>query len=62
MTTALVLDTHVVVWWLEGNSKLSSPVRASLENNDLDLHLPAIVVAEIVDLCIKGRTGFRERI
>jgi hypothetical protein len=24
-----------------------------------DLHLAAIVVAEIVDLCIKGRTGLR---
>jgi len=59
MTKALVLDTHVVVWWLEANSKLPEPVRASLGNKDLDLHLAAIVVAKIVDLCIKGRTALK---
>jgi hypothetical protein len=32
-------------------------VRALLDNNALDLHLAAIVVAELVDLCVKGRTG-----
>jgi PIN domain nuclease of toxin-antitoxin system len=47
------------VWWLEANSKLPAPIRALLDNKDLDLHLAAIVVAEIVDLCIKGRTGLK---
>jgi PIN domain nuclease of toxin-antitoxin system len=55
----LVLDTHVLVWWLEGNPKLSASVRAMLDKTELDLHLAAIVVAELVDLCIKERTGLR---
>jgi PIN domain nuclease of toxin-antitoxin system len=55
----LVLDTHVLVWWLEANDKLPASVRTLLDNKELDLHLAAIVVAELVDLCIKGRTGLK---
>jgi PIN domain nuclease of toxin-antitoxin system len=55
----LVLDTHVVVWWLEANHKLPASVRALLDNKELDLHLAAVVVAELVDLCVKGRTGLK---
>jgi PIN domain nuclease of toxin-antitoxin system len=55
----IVLDTHVLVWWLEANRKLPASVRAMLDNKELDLHLAAIVVAELVDLCVKGRTGLK---
>ncbi|MGD0387550.1 MAG: PIN domain-containing protein [Tepidisphaeraceae bacterium] len=55
----MVLDTHVLVWWLEANHRLPASVRALLDNKELDLHLAAIVVAELVDLCVKGRTGLK---
>jgi PIN domain nuclease of toxin-antitoxin system len=55
----LVLDTHVLVWWFEANHKLPASVRTLLDNKELDLHLIAIVVAELVDLCVKGRTGLK---
>jgi len=55
----LVLDTHVLVWWLEGNPKLPASVRALLDDEQFDLHLAAIIVAELVDLCVKGRTDLK---
>jgi len=55
----MVLDTHVLVGWLEANHKLPASVRALLDNMELDLHLAAIVIAELVDLCAKGPTGLK---
>ena len=52
-----VVDTHVLVWWLEANPKLPLSVQKLLDDTDTDLHLPAIVVLELVDLCLKGRTA-----
>jgi PIN domain nuclease of toxin-antitoxin system len=57
--SGMVLDTHVLVWWLEANDKLPASVRVFLDNKELDLHLSAVVIAELVDLCVKGRTGLK---
>lgn len=57
--SVLVLDTHVVVWWLEGSAKLPTSIRTLLDGSEVDLHLPALVVAELVDICVKGRTELR---
>jgi len=39
----LVLDTHALVWWLEGNRKLPPALRAMLDNLDVNVYLTAIV-------------------
>ncbi len=54
--SVLVVDTHVLVWWLEASQKLPATVKSLLDPRNTDLHLPVIVVAELVDLCVKGRT------
>jgi PIN domain nuclease of toxin-antitoxin system len=56
MTTALVLDTHAFLWLLEGNPKLPRTVRDRIEDLTVDLCLPALAVAELVDLISKGRS------
>jgi len=56
MTTALVLDTHAFLWLLEGNPKLPPTVRQRIEDPTVDLCLPALAVAELVDLISKGRS------
>jgi len=55
----MVLDTHVLVWWLEDNRRLPASVRTMLDDKELDLHLTTVVVTELIDLCVKGRTGLK---
>lgn len=52
----LVLDTHAFLWLLEGNPKLPQAVRAAIVDTAELLHLPAIVLVELVDLISKGRS------
>jgi PIN domain nuclease of toxin-antitoxin system len=52
----LVLDTHAFLWLLEGNTKLPASIRILIENSSIDLYLPALVVAEMVDLICKGKS------
>ena len=53
---SLVLDTHTFLWLLEGNPKLPGSLRVLIEDPSTDLYLPALVVAELVDLICKGRS------
>ena len=52
-----VADTHTVVWFLEGNHRLSSPARDALTSRDVDVVIPAIVLAEIAYLYGKQRVA-----
>ncbi len=54
--TALVLDTHAFLWLLEGNPKLPDLVRQRIEDPAVALCLPALAVAELIDLISKGRS------
>jgi PIN domain nuclease of toxin-antitoxin system len=50
-----VVDTHALVWFLEGSNQLSEPARAALADPAAQIVIPAIVLAEIAFLCAKGR-------
>lgn len=54
--TTLVLDTHAFLWLLEGNPKLPLAVRQRIQDPTVDLRLPALAVAELIDLISKGRS------
>jgi PIN domain nuclease of toxin-antitoxin system len=50
-----VVDTHALVWFLEGSNQLSEPARAALADPSVQIVIPAIVLAEITFLRAKGR-------
>ena len=51
-----ILDTHVLVWFLEGSSKLSATCRNILLTADVNLFVPAMAILEAIDLVRKRRT------
>jgi PIN domain nuclease of toxin-antitoxin system len=55
----VLLDTHALVWWLEGREKLSAKARQAIENEDTTVLISA---ASAWELAIKARLGkFRSR-
>jgi PIN domain nuclease of toxin-antitoxin system len=52
-----VVDTHTLVWFLEGNSRLGTNAKTILANPDSQLILPAIALAEAVWIVDRGRTS-----
>lgn len=52
-----VLDTHALIWFLEGNSRLSAQVKEILSTPGHELILPAIALAEAIWIVEKGRTA-----
>lgn len=53
--TTFVVDTHVLVWFISGDKRLSDTVRTILRDPDAQLIIPAIVLAEVKYLAGKGR-------
>jgi PIN domain nuclease of toxin-antitoxin system len=53
VTRALV-DTHALVWWLEGREKLSAKARAVIEDSETDIYISA---ASAWELAIKSQIG-----
>jgi len=51
-----VTDTHALVWFLEGNPKLSELCRNILLTQDAMIYVPAMVILETVDMVHKRRT------
>ncbi len=52
-----VIDTHALIWFLEGNSRLSEKAKAIISAPNSQLIIPAIVLAEAVWMVEKGRTS-----
>jgi PIN domain nuclease of toxin-antitoxin system len=50
-----IVDTHALVWFLEGDSRLSITARDALSNPIVQLVIPTIVLAEIAFLYAKHR-------
>ena len=50
-----IVDTHALVWFLEGDSRLSITARDALSNPIVQLVIPTIVLAEITFLYAKHR-------
>lgn len=50
-----VVDTHALVWFLEGSEKLSRAARQILSSQAEHLVVPTIVLAEVKHLAARGR-------
>ncbi|MEW6207069.1 MAG: PIN domain-containing protein [Acidobacteriota bacterium] len=55
-----ILDTHALIWYLEGNLRLGAAAKAAMDDPISDLILPIIALAEAVDIVDKGRTGITD--
>jgi PIN domain nuclease of toxin-antitoxin system len=57
MAHKYVLDTHALIWYLEGNRKLSANAKAVMDDLDNDLVLPIIALVEAAHIVECGRTS-----
>lgn len=51
------MDTHALVWFLEGNPRLGMNAKSVLDDPNSELVVPVIVLAEACFLVEHGRTG-----
>ena len=52
-----ILDTHALIWFLEGNSRLGVTAKEILADSSSELILPAIALAESVWIVSRGKTA-----
>ena len=52
-----VLDTHALIWYLEGNSRLGAAAKVVMDDPNSEMVLPMIALAEAIDIVNKGRTS-----
>jgi len=52
-----VVDTHGLVWFLEGNARLGANAKAILDTTEDTLVLPATVIAEACWMIQRGKTS-----
>ena len=57
MANKYILDTHALVWYLEGNSRLGRKAKTTMSTADTEMVLPLIALAEAAFLIEKGRIG-----
>lgn len=57
MAVKFVVDTHALVWFLQGDPRLGPQARAVLEDPTSNLVLPAIALAEACFVIERGRTN-----
>ncbi len=57
MALKYILDTHALIWYLEGNSRLGSAATVVMNDSSSEMVLPIIALAEAVDIVAKGRTA-----
>jgi PIN domain nuclease of toxin-antitoxin system len=57
MANKYVLDTHALIWYLEGNPRLGVAAQAVMDDPVSELVLPAIALAEAMYIVAKGRTA-----
>jgi PIN domain nuclease of toxin-antitoxin system len=61
MTDLCVVDTHVLVWYFTGSTRLKPVLREKIDqirNHNGRLLIPTIVLAEALDIFEKGRVEF----
>lgn len=56
MAHKYILDTHALIWFLEGNKRLSQPAKLIMAASDTEMVLPLIALAESVIIIEKGWT------
>ncbi len=52
-----VIDTHALIWFFEGNSRLGINANAILSSPDSQLVIPATTLAEAVWIVERGKTS-----
>jgi PIN domain nuclease of toxin-antitoxin system len=52
-----IVDTHALIWFLEGNPRLGTAAKQVLENQESQLILPAIALAEAAFIVERGKTS-----
>lgn len=57
MANKYILDTHALVWYLEGNPKLGQQAKITMGAADSLMVLPLIAMAEAAFLIERGRIG-----
>lgn len=57
--SAFVLDTHVLVWFMSADPKLSKRAKDICASRDNVLFLPAIAILETCNLIDRGRSSIR---
>jgi PIN domain nuclease of toxin-antitoxin system len=57
MPTNFVIDTHCLIWFLEGNPRLGVKARAVMQDPASQLSLPVIALAEACWIVGKGKTS-----
>lgn len=57
MANKYIIDTHALVWYLEGNPRLGQHAKDIMSETESELVLPLIALAEAVYLIEKGRIG-----
>ena len=56
MAYKYILDAHAVIWYLEGNPKLSATAQAIMDDPVAEMVLPMIAFAEAIHTVAKGKT------
>lgn len=56
MAHKYILDTHALIWFLEGNKRLGEQAKAVMGALDNQIVLPLIVLAEATLIIERGRT------
>lgn len=57
MAHKYLLDTHPLVWYLEGNPRLGTQAKAVIDDPSSELVLPLIALAEAAFIVERGRTS-----
>ena len=57
MARKYVLDTHTLIWYLEGNPRLGARARTLTDDPASDLVLPIIALAEAIFIVERGKTS-----
>lgn len=57
MAHKYVLDTHALVWYLEGNPRLGQDAKMVIDDPRSELVLPIIALAEAAYIIERGRTS-----
>lgn len=57
-----VVDTHALIWFLEGNSRIGTNAKTILSEPTSQLILPAIVLAETAWIVERGRISIPSEI
>jgi PIN domain nuclease of toxin-antitoxin system len=57
MATKYLLDTHALIWHLEGNGLLGTAAKSVIDSPDSEMILPVIALAEAMFVVEKGRSA-----